>query len=48
MRVLCGGSVNAANAAALTELHGVNGVRAGGASLKAESFLSVVKVFRKA
>ncbi|MBT0571476.1 triose-phosphate isomerase [Curvibacter sp. CHRR-16] len=42
VRILYGGSVNAANAAALFALPDVDGALVGGASLKAAEFLSIV------
>ncbi len=44
VRILYGGSVNAANAAALFSCADVDGGLVGGASLKAEEFLSIVRV----
>lgn len=41
-RLLYGGSVNAANARSIFEVSNVNGALVGGASLKADSFLSIV------
>lgn len=43
VRILYGGSMNAANAAALLGRHDVDGGLIGGASLKAESFLAIAK-----
>ena len=40
--ILYGGSVNAANAASIFECGEVDGVLAGGASLKADSFLAII------
>ena len=42
MRVLYGGSVNPANAAALLATPGVDGALVGGASLKASDFLAII------
>ena len=42
VRILCGGSVNAANAAELLGCDEVGGALVGGASLTAESFLTIV------
>jgi len=47
-RVLYGGSVNPGNAAELLACPGVEGALVGGASLKAESFLQIVKAAAKA
>jgi len=47
-RVLYGGSVNAANAEALMGCPGVEGALVGGASLKADSFMQIVKAAAKA
>jgi len=47
-RVLYGGSVNAANAEALMGCPGVEGALVGGASLKADSFMKIVKAAAKA
>ena len=44
-RILYGGSVNAENAQALGRISEVNGLLVGGASLKPESFLRVVRCF---
>jgi triosephosphate isomerase len=44
--VLYGGSVKAANAAEIMALPGVSGVLVGGASLKAEEFLGIIKMTR--
>jgi triosephosphate isomerase len=41
--VLYGGSVNAENAGSILELENVNGALIGGASLKSESFISILK-----
>jgi len=46
LRVLYGGSVNAGNAAALLGLPDVDGALVGGASLKAETFLPIVRAAR--
>ena len=46
IRILYGGSVNAANAAALPAVPEVGGARAGGASLKAGDFLAIVRAAR--
>lgn len=43
MRLLYGGSVNAENAAEILAIDGVDGALVGGASLKADSFLAIVK-----
>jgi triosephosphate isomerase len=45
IRVLYGGSVNPENAAALARLPDVNGVLVGGASLRANSFLDIIRHF---
>jgi triosephosphate isomerase len=45
LRILYGGSVKAENAAELTELDSVNGLLVGGASLKAETFVPIVRAF---
>lgn len=42
MRILYGGSVNAANAAAILAIDGVDGALVGGASLDAEAFLAII------
>jgi len=47
-RVLYGGSVNPGNAEALMGCPGVEGALVGGASLKAESFMQIVKAAAKA
>ncbi len=46
IRILYGGSVRPANAAALLALPEVNGALIGGASLKAEDFLSIARAAR--
>ena len=43
LRILYGGSVKPANAASILSLANVNGALVGGASLKAEEFLSIVR-----
>ena len=43
MRILYGGSVTAENAAEFTQQFEVDGALVGGASLKADQFLSIVK-----
>ena len=43
MRILYGGSVNAANAASLMAQDDVDGLLVGGASLKAQDFISIIK-----
>ena len=43
MRILYGGSVNAGNAASLMSQDDVDGLLVGGASLKAEEFISIIK-----
>lgn len=43
-RVLYGGSVNAKNAASILKLSGVDGALVGGASLKADDFLTIIAV----
>jgi triosephosphate isomerase len=43
MRILYGGSVKPSNAAELMALPNVNGALVGGASLKAEDFLGIIK-----
>jgi triosephosphate isomerase (TIM) len=45
VRILYGGSVNAENAKDLSRISEVNGLLVGGASLKPESFLGVVRCF---
>jgi triosephosphate isomerase len=45
LRILYGGSVKAENAAELTELDSVNGLLVGGASLKAETFVPIVRAY---
>jgi len=45
VRVLYGGSVRPENAEELAQTPGVDGVLVGGASLKAESFLSIIRHF---
>jgi triosephosphate isomerase len=45
-RILYGGSVRPDNAAELAKVPEVNGLLVGGASLKAEAFLSIVRAFR--
>ena len=45
LRILYGGSVKSENAAELTALDSVNGLLVGGASLKAETFLPIVRAF---
>lgn len=45
VRILYGGSVNRENAAELAALDGVDGLLVGGASLKAETFLPIVRSF---
>jgi len=47
-RVLYGGSVNPGNAEELMSCNGVEGALVGGASLKAESFMDIVKATAKA
>jgi len=47
-RLLYGGSVTPANAAAIFAVEGVDGVLAGGASLKAASFLSIIEAAQRA
>jgi triosephosphate isomerase len=41
-RILYGGSVKATNSGAILALRDVNGALVGGASLKAEEFLSII------
>ncbi len=43
MRILYGGSVNAANAAEFISQPEIDGALVGGASLKANEFISIVK-----
>ena len=43
MRILYGGSVKPANAKAILALHNVNGALVGGASLKAQEFLGIIR-----
>ena len=45
-RILYGGSVRPENAAELAKVPEVNGLLVGGASLKAEAFLNIVRAFR--
>ena len=45
MRILYGGSVKPANAAELMAVENVNGALVGGASLKAEDFLGILKAY---
>jgi triosephosphate isomerase len=45
VRILYGGSVKPDNAAELAVLDGVDGLLVGGASLKAETFLPIVRSF---
>lgn len=47
-RILYGGSVNPENAAELAQLHNVDGVLVGGASLRASGFLEIVRHFGSA
>ncbi len=47
VRILYGGSVNPENALALANIDEVNGLLVGGASLKADSFLAIVRAFTK-
>jgi len=47
VRILYGGSVKPENAAPLAEIDQVTGLLVGGASLKAESFLSIVSAFNQ-
>jgi triosephosphate isomerase len=47
-RILYGGSVKPENAAELAKVADVNGFLVGGASLKAEAFLSIARVFHSA
>jgi triosephosphate isomerase len=46
MRILYGGSVKPSNAAELMRVKNVNGALVGGASLKAEDFLGIARVYR--
>jgi triosephosphate isomerase len=46
MRILYGGSVKPSNAAELMRVNNVNGALVGGASLKAEDFLGIARVYR--
>ena len=48
LRILYGGSVNAANAKEILSLDNVDGVLVGGASLKASDFLSIIAACRAA
>jgi triosephosphate isomerase len=43
MRILYGGSVNPANARDILDLPNVNGALVGGASLKADEFLAIIR-----
>jgi triosephosphate isomerase len=45
IRILYGGSVKPENAAELAQTQDVNGLLVGGASLKAETFLPIVRSF---
>lgn len=45
VRILYGGSVNPANVGSLVEVQEVNGLLVGGASLKAETFLPIIRSF---
>jgi triosephosphate isomerase (TIM) len=45
MRILYGGSVKPDNAAVLMDVENVNGALVGGASLKAEDFLAIVRTY---
>jgi triosephosphate isomerase len=45
IRILYGGSVRPENAAMLAKINAVNGLLVGGASLKAETFLPIVRCF---
>lgn len=46
MRILYGGSVKAENAKEILATHGVDGALVGGASLKAEQFLSIINAVK--
>ncbi|MDQ2954593.1 MAG: triose-phosphate isomerase [Pseudomonadota bacterium] len=46
VRILYGGSVNPANARELLAVENVNGALVGGASLKAEDFLAIARVYQ--
>jgi triosephosphate isomerase len=46
MRILYGGSVNPSNARELLAIENVNGALVGGASLKAENFLGIARVYQ--
>ena len=46
MRVLYGGSVNAANAGELLAIENVNGALVGGASLKAKNFMGIIDSYK--
>ena len=46
IRILYGGSVKPSNAAELMHVADVNGALVGGASLKAEDFLGIARVYR--
>jgi triosephosphate isomerase len=43
LRILYGGSVKPANAGSILNLPNVNGALVGGASLKAEEFLAIIR-----
>ena len=45
IRILYGGSVNAANAESIASQEDIDGALVGGASLKAEEFLNIIKAF---
>lgn len=47
IRILYGGSVKPANAGAILSLPNVNGALVGGASLKAEEFLSIIRAVKR-
>jgi len=48
IRILYGGSVKPSNAAELLHVEEVNGALIGGASLKADDFLGISAVYRRA
>jgi triosephosphate isomerase len=47
VRILYGGSVKPENASMLAEIDEVDGLLVGGASLQAETFISIVSAFTK-
>jgi triosephosphate isomerase len=47
MRILYGGSVNPSNANQLLAVANVDGALVGGASLKADDFLGIIRAYRR-